>query len=542
MAAAPTGKVVSVSGPIAPAELGVCLPHEHLICALDGPLDWPRTDARAAAFADEPLTAANLDRVRRDPFGNRANLRLDDFDEMVAELALYAAAGGRAVVDQTPDELGRDPAALARLARATGLHVVAGCGHYVADLLSLRTAAATVDELAAELLAELLPGTGRGGPPCGLIGEIGVSSQGMAPVELRVLRAVARAQRSTGAPVSLHSVAPGHGGLEALLVLKEHGVDPGRVAVCHLDSDVDDDSGHADESGRAAAGDCPEPGIDLDYCREIAREGAFIEFDGFGWPAPRAQRSGRAADLSRADHERVAAVAALCAEGLAGSILVSHDIAMKIRLTSHGGCGYAHLGSAVTAHLAGYGVDAATCAASWSTTPRAGLPGARRAPRPPIDFVARLVPPIGFAVAGSGRRDSVARQARRSVGGEQDGRAWRRREPGGRPAEDAVVGVEPRHDAAGGRAVEQHAVARSGTHAHARVRRHGRVRAGAAAVEEPDVGPRVSVDRVRRAGGVEDRAEACGQPPGRLRRGRDSRVPGRRASAWTAGRCAGSAG
>ena len=55
---------------------------------------------------------------------------------MVAELRLYAAAGGRAVVDQTLDELGRDRAALARVARATGLHVVAGCGHYVADLQS----------------------------------------------------------------------------------------------------------------------------------------------------------------------------------------------------------------------------------------------------------------------------------------------------------------------------------------------------------------------------------------------------------------------
>ena len=356
MATAPTGKIVSVLGPISPAELGVCLPHEHLVCALDQALDWPRTDAQAWAFADEPVTAANLERVRSDPLGNRANLRLDDLDEMVAELALFAAAGGRAVVDQTPDELGRDRAALARLSRATGLHLVAGCGHYVADLVSPRTAAATVDELAAELLADLSPDTARGGPPCGLIGEIGVSSQDIAPVELRVLRAVARAQRATGAPVSLHSVAPGHRGLEALLVLKEHGVDPGRVAVCHLDSALD-----ADGDGRPDGGDAVGSGIDLDYCREIAREGAFVELDGFGWPAPRAPRAVRAgADLSRADHERVAAVAALCADGLAGSVLVSHDIAMKIRLVAHGGCGYAHLGSTLPAHFARRGVDAAS--------------------------------------------------------------------------------------------------------------------------------------------------------------------------------------
>lgn len=375
MATAPTGKVVSVLGPIAPDKLGVCLPHEHLICALDRGLDWSRGDAGAAAYADEPVTAANLDRIRRDPLGNRANLRLDDLDEMVAELALYAAAGGGAVVDQTTDELGRDCVALAHLARASGLHVVAGCGHYVADLVSPGTAAATVDELAAELLADLSPDAARGGVPCGLIGEIGVSSRGIAPVELRMLRAVARAQRATGAPVSLHSVDPGHMGLEALLVLKEHGVDPGRVAVCHLDSSIDADEGDRPDAAATigsdvrivvgdAAGGRAGSGIDLDYCREIVREGAFVGLDGFGWPAPRAPWAARAAqsgaEVSHADRLRVAAVAALCADGLAGSVLVSHDIAMKIRLAAHGGCGYAHLARVLPAHFAAGGVDAAT--------------------------------------------------------------------------------------------------------------------------------------------------------------------------------------
>ncbi len=224
--AALTGKVVTVLGPVAPGELGVCLPHEHLICALDQGLDWSSGDERARAFAAEPVTLANLEHIHRDPLGNRANLRLDDLDEIAAELRLFAAAGGRAVVDQTLDELGRDRAALAQVARATGLHVVAGCGHYVAELQSARTAGLTIDELTAELHADLLADPRRGGIPCGLIGEIGVSSERIAPFELRMLQAVARAQRATGVPVSIHSVAPGHMGLEALLILKEHGVDP----------------------------------------------------------------------------------------------------------------------------------------------------------------------------------------------------------------------------------------------------------------------------------------------------------------------------
>ncbi len=333
--AALTGKVVTVLGPVAPGELGLCLPHEHVICALDRSLSFPAGDPPAPAFADEPVTLANLEHVHRDPLGNRANLRLDDLDEMVAELRLFAAAGGGAVVDQTLDELGRDRAALARVARASGLHVVAGCGHYVADLQPARTAALSVAELTAELAADLLADPRRGGIPCGLIGEIGVSSERIAPFELRMLQAVARVQRATGAPVSLHSVAPGHMGLEALLILKEHGVAAGRVAVCHLDS-----------------------GIDLDFCREVATEGAFAEFEWFGWHAPGAGADGD--DLPHSDRERVAAVAALCAEGFADRLLVSHDIAMKIQLTAYGGLGYAHLARNLPPFFARHGVDAAT--------------------------------------------------------------------------------------------------------------------------------------------------------------------------------------
>ena len=178
-----------------------------------------------------------------------------------------------------------------------------------------------------------------------------MSSERIAPFELRMLQAVARVQRATGAPVSLHSVAPGHMGLEALLILKEHGVDPGRVAVCHLDS-----------------------GIDLDFCREIAREGAFVEFDWFGWTrAGPGRRRRRAAALRP---RTVAAVAALCAEGLADRLLVSHDIAMKIQLAAYGGFGYAHLAAQPAAVLRAARRRRRDAAApSWSTIPRAGLPG-----------------------------------------------------------------------------------------------------------------------------------------------------------------------
>ena len=271
---------------------------------------------------------------------------------MVAELRLFAEAGGGAVVDQTLDEFGRDRTVLARAARASGLHVVAGCGHYVADLRPPEAARLSVEELATELMVDLLADPRRGGLPCGLIGEIGVSSGRIAPAELQMLQAVARAQRRSGAPVSIHSLAPGHSGLDALLVLKEHGVDPGRVAICHLDS-----------------------GIDLDYCRALADEGAYLELDWFGWSAPGdggdgvVGAEGGVGDLPHSDRERVAAAAQLCGEGFAGRLLLSHDIAMKIQLVAYGGFGYAHLARNLPPFFAARGVDVATLRAIMVDNP-----------------------------------------------------------------------------------------------------------------------------------------------------------------------------
>jgi len=330
-----TGKIVTVLGPVAPAALGLCLPHEHLVSALESGLEgWPGSVPRER-LSDEPIGAGNLARVRREPLAFSDNLRLDDLDLMAAELALFAAAGGGAVVDQTPDELGRDHVALVLLSRASGLHIVASCGHYVADVLPAEVAARNVAELAAGLVADL-HGAGRDGVPCGLIGEIGVSSGRIAPVELRMLQAAAQAQRCTGAPVALHSMAPGHMGLEALLVLKEHGVTPGKVAVCHLDSALDDGAP-----------------IDLGLCREIAGEGAMIEFDGFGCDA------GGGAPPTSADLRRVEAAARLCAEGLIDRLLLSHDVAMKTQLDAYGGVGFAHLARTMPPCFARHGVDAA---------------------------------------------------------------------------------------------------------------------------------------------------------------------------------------
>jgi phosphotriesterase-related protein len=112
----------------------------------------------------------------------------------------------------------------------------------------------------------------------------------MTPGVERVLRAVAHAHRETGAPISTHTDAPTRRGLEQQAVFREEGVDLSRVVIGH-------------------SGDT----TDLDYLREVMEAGSFIGMDRFGL------------DLMLPFEDRVATVAALCAEGYAERMVLSHD-------------------------------------------------------------------------------------------------------------------------------------------------------------------------------------------------------------------------
>jgi phosphotriesterase-related protein len=326
----PPGSARTVLGPVLAGQLGVTLPHEHLLSTLEVYLEEPRS-AADARLLDEPLGPANLAAVRAEPYRNRHNLLFDDEDLAARELGLFRDAGGGTVVELTLPDIGRDLAGLARLARRTGLHVVAGCGYYLEETHSPAVAESTVEELAVRLVAELTADAATGGIPCGVLGEIGLTSP-MTAAERKVLRAVAIAQHRTGAPVSIHTQAPGAQGIAALDVLAECGVDPVRVAISHVDSD-----------------------IDLAYQTAIAERGAYVEYDFFGW--------GEVAtpdDLVASDRQRVAGVAPLLEAGYGAQVLLSQDVVTRIQLVAYGGGGYAHLVRDLPPLFAELGVDGPT--------------------------------------------------------------------------------------------------------------------------------------------------------------------------------------
>lgn len=308
--------VATVLGPLPVSGLGATLPHEHLFCDLTC---WWRPASRPedAALADAPVSAETAPALRNDPLLSRDNLRLDEVDVVIEEVARFVSAGGATIIDVTPVELGRDPTRMAEISRRARVNVVAGCGHYVHAVQDPKVEAESAEEIAERLVGELTEGIGGTGIRAGIIGEIGTSDP-LHPQEAKVLRAAARAHAATGAPITLHLHPAGRNGREILTLLHDEGADLAYVVAGHLDASIDEDVG---------------------YHRSLLATGCFVEYDscgtqwsygslGYGFPP---------------DIDRAAAVRTLFAQGHGDRLLVSHDIGKKTMLSRWGGPGYAHV-------------------------------------------------------------------------------------------------------------------------------------------------------------------------------------------------------
>jgi len=306
-----TGQVQTVQGLIPAERLGVTLPHEHLFVDLTRVFDPPKeAGERERAFA--PFAMENLGWIRYNYFRHRDNLLLTDEATTIAEVGLFQHAGGGAIVDVSTPGIGRDPSALARVARATGLHVVMSTGFYVAATHPPGVAVASEEELARGMVAELSEGEVRAG-----IIKVGCSYP-LTTNEEKVLRAAATAQRVTGAAIMIHVGRHDRSAHQIVGVLKKAGADLERAILAHLELRIEH----------------------LTTLDELARTGCYLEFDLFGhessyYPlAPRDMPS---------DAQRLDLLAHVKKLGRLERILISHDICTKHRLVRYGGHGYGYI-------------------------------------------------------------------------------------------------------------------------------------------------------------------------------------------------------
>ena len=303
--------VQTVLGPIDPGALGFTLPHEHTQIAL-----WQIPDRWDywQLTRDRPV--------------------------ILEELAAFREAGGRSLVDLTLPGVGRDPAWLVEVARASGLNIVMGCGwyrqaYYPAEALIDRR---SVDALANELVAEASDGVGGSGVRPGIIGEIGTDKPWLSAQEERVHRAAGRAARRTGLAITTHGVLSAVG-LDQLSIFEEEGADPTRVVIGHADS-------------------YPV----LEHHLAIVDRGASVEFDflGMSFNAVERHGEGRVIDL----------LCELLSRGHVERVLLSQDVCNDSQLTRYEGNGYTYLARTFLPRLREAGVSEAEIETMTVTNPR----------------------------------------------------------------------------------------------------------------------------------------------------------------------------
>ena len=169
------GKVQTVLGFIDGVELGLTLPHEHLLLDLTVRFKLMNESVTAKTMAEKPLTLDMAGWIRFHLFENRDNLLLNDEELAIKEIMRFKLAGGRSVVDVTNWGSRQDPHAMARLARTTGHNIIMGTGYYTMDSGCAEVLARkTEDEICRDIVNDITVGTD--GICAGIIGEIGADS------------------------------------------------------------------------------------------------------------------------------------------------------------------------------------------------------------------------------------------------------------------------------------------------------------------------------------------------------------------------------
>ena len=312
------GKAQTVLGPVDPDDLGITLPHEHLLIDVSIWFVDPK-EPEAKRHASEPVGLENLGWIMYNQYSNFDNVRLSDEDLTIQEATLFKKQGGSTIVDVTSIGLGRNPTALRRIAIATGLHVIAGSGYYVlcgeeAEIFDRKSE----DDIAEEIIGDIVTGIDGTDIRAGIIGEIGCSWP-LLEREKTCLRGAARAQQQTGAAITIH---PGRGEdspMEILRTLESAGADLSRVIM-----------GHLDRTGFLPA-----------TIREIARTGCGLEYDLFGANPFYPLHLG--VFRRPCDRERIEQIKDLIDDGFRDQIFISQDICLKTKLVRYGGTGYAHI-------------------------------------------------------------------------------------------------------------------------------------------------------------------------------------------------------
>lgn len=239
--------IMTLLGPIEPEELGVCLPHVHLLC---------------------------------DPPGSDDDHRLLDVERAEAEVEAFITMNGRSLVECTTRDCGRMTPGMLEIAQWVPAHLIGVTGRKNHSSASMMSNAHDQDSLVDEFMQDLTTGMDGTGARAGVI-KVGTSLNEITDIERIAMQAAGEAHKQSGAPVTTHT-ENGTMALEILETLGVNGVASDRVVIGHVDR-------------------MPMP---LGAHLEILQTGAYLQFDQIGKSEiyTDQQRADRIAELYRAGY------------------------------------------------------------------------------------------------------------------------------------------------------------------------------------------------------------------------------------------------
>jgi phosphotriesterase-related protein len=316
-------KVITVKGEIRPEELGIVLPHEHLLWDQSAYAE-KATNVSDAERYNQPINIENRGDAEHRPFLYKDDLKMTDIDIAIKEAKDFKNLGGSTIVDLTPGSAGKDVEILYKFSKETGLNLIFGTANYIESFWTEAEKKRTAKDIKREITNEFLNGIGSIKAKPGIIGEVGLWSM-KNKLEVESLKASAMAQGEIGCALNVHpTLFAGSGehtrdGNEILDIVEQMGGIIDKTVISHCDLTY----------------------YDIDYLASLAKRGAYIEFDQFGMYAMTFTQMPQY--YLPSDLHRVDAIKKLIDLGHVENILISHDISYKHLLKTWGGNGYSHI-------------------------------------------------------------------------------------------------------------------------------------------------------------------------------------------------------
>ncbi|XP_055628719.1 phosphotriesterase-related protein [Toxorhynchites rutilus septentrionalis] len=332
-------KTITVRGELDPKKLGFTLTHEHLSLDFNKFYTSPPTNAKP--HLNSKITLENLGYIRQYPYSSIYNINFQDsesHDAVLSDVLYYKCSGGSTIVENTSHGLNRNLKFLYDISEASGVHIIAGTGHYVHGVQSDSVIQMTIEEMSDLYTKEILfgvPVEGVGLIQCGIIGEVG-SSWPITAFERKAIQATAETQNILNCPVTFHPGRDKNAPFEIIRLYLEAGGKPNKCVMSHLDRTL----------------------MHSEDLLEFAKLGTFCQFDLFGTECSYYQLN--PSSYMQSDEQRLEQIQTLINSGYEKRILMSHDIHTKHRLVKYGGHGYSHILNNILMRLISKGLDIQT--------------------------------------------------------------------------------------------------------------------------------------------------------------------------------------